>query len=382
MLPTTVRSALLIVVAALVALSAPAGAVPSMAKKGLHTEAEYRILVIKGKEPARDVDALVATPDAYRIVVWQCLPEFTKESDTTRVMEWVRNGGTLWFQDCRLAPYFGMEADPLLKAELKGLKEHKGEYGGNKKQKGAATFAIAPPGRHEVLQGVDAVQVYLLLVGDDLYSAVHFTDDMTPLLKVELVKGQPLYDKIVAGMIFPGKGRVIFKPLVFSEQFTGDRFQINLLEWSAGFGVPNFASPSGQKDGPAPATPVSSTTTTDRIECADNTVVDGTIVNKFFKLVLYEPELSTGDIATTAAAVIRIRIDGFRDQVELRDGRKMVGSVQFPDDLQVKDAQGKVRKFRKLEISRITFGPLPGAPAPSPAPQTSPSPDGKAPSDK
>ena len=96
-----------------------AHAVPDWIKKQLHKFEEYKVLVISGKHPGQEVDKLVASPHNYKIVVWQVLPEDTKAADTDRLMEWVKDGGSLWFQDCRLAPSFGLQPNPLLKSDLR-----------------------------------------------------------------------------------------------------------------------------------------------------------------------------------------------------------------------------------------------------------------------
>ncbi|MBM3461418.1 MAG: hypothetical protein FJX76_04905 [Armatimonadetes bacterium] len=227
-----------------VALSGAAHALPEALKKQLHKPSEYRMLQVKGNTPQTLVERLAANPANYKIVIWQAAPEVTRPEDAQRVMDWVAAGGTLWFQDSRLAPMFGMQAAPVSKADLRNVKDHKGEYGSFKKQAGAATFAMPPGGnRHPVLTGVDGVQIFVMKVGEDQYSAIQQTPEITPLLKIQLMSSQPLFDRLIAGLRPHGQGTVIFKPLIFDEQLTGARFQANLLEWSAGFGIPMVAPP-------------------------------------------------------------------------------------------------------------------------------------------
>lgn len=212
---------------------------PESIRKQLHRRSEYHVLWVKGSEPGTLLDRL---PDHVKIVVWQALPEVTRTEDVQRVLRWVESGGVLWFQDSRLAPLFGMQADPVHRADLRNVKEHQGQYGAFKKLQGAATYAMAPVAQpHAVMTGVKGVQVFLLKVGEDQYSAVHLTPNLTPLLKLQWLPKRPLYEKVIAGLMQRGRGNIVFKPLIFDEVYSGARFQANLLEFSAGFPVPTDA---------------------------------------------------------------------------------------------------------------------------------------------
>lgn len=358
------------IAACLVALLAmwgprPALAVPEFLKNQLHKEEEYKILVIKGKEPSALVQKVAAHPGDYKIIVVQCAPEELKVADAVQLLAWVEHGGSLWFQDCRLAPQFGLQPDPLHVKELVRAKEHKGEYGGRKKVPGVATFSIAPPNSGvPLLTGVDTVQVFLLRVGDDMFSALHLTSDLTPLLKVQVATGQPFFDRVIAGVKKHGQGTIVFKPLVFTEQLTGERFQLNLLEWSAGFGIPDFSHMTGEttpKNKTSPA--ATSAANVDRVLMRDKSVLEGAILTRSFKLTVLEP-LSTGEVFMTAVADICMQEDGARDAVRLRDGKKLMGMVSFPDDLRLREAGGTVKTLRKFDIARILLS-APQATGPS-----------------
>lgn len=206
---------------------------PESIKRQLHGRDELRLVTLKGKTPSLERLA------GAKIVVWQVLPEDTSPEHVKALLAWVDKGGTLWFQDSRLAEGFGMQAAPAGKADLRNVKDHKGHYGSIQKFPGVATIATAPPlHRPDVLKGVDAVQVFLMRVGEDQYSVLRQTADLVPLLKIQQMSTQPLYDRIIAGMMRRGQGIIVFKPLIFDEQLTGARFQANLLEFSAGFPVP------------------------------------------------------------------------------------------------------------------------------------------------
>jgi hypothetical protein len=221
-------------------------------KRVLHKKEEYKILVIDGDHPTAAVDQLMAAPKEHKIVVWQVLPEHTRASDTDRLLSWVKNGGSLWFQDSRVAANFGLQSDPLLLSDLPSreeirkanhdvFKDTTGHYGDIKKYPGMTTLAAAPPGSTcPLLNGVDYAQVFLLKVGDNQYSAIHSSKDVTPLLKMDITtNNSPLSKKLIAGIVKCGQGLIVFKPLLWQDQYTSGRLQANLLEYSAGFGVPD-----------------------------------------------------------------------------------------------------------------------------------------------
>lgn len=362
----------------LVALPARAGLVtdhdtmPTFFKRVLHKWEDYKLLIIKGKNPSADVDRLMAAPEAYYIVAWQVLPQYTKDEDIKRLLEWASKGGVVLFEDSRLAQNFGFEGAPVSAADLDPSKykfDH-GDYGGEKKFPGGDTLVMAAAGvPHPTLAGVDAVQIFMLAVGDGpktqngqpgaLLSCLRQTPDMIPLLKLNPTNDGPLRDRVAAGLRSVGDGYVVFKPLVWEEQYTGGRFQYNLLEWMAGYGVPDITAsgPSSRtvKKTTAAAHTASVAPGVDRVVLLDHHEMNGRIVNKTFELVLYEPSLRTGTVYFNAVRSIVIQEDGARDAVTLVDGTKKMGSVSFPDDLQLRDASGKVAHLKKSEILRVTM---------------------------
>ena len=352
-----VLGTLALLAATLLLATGVAQALPDSIKKQLHKFEEYRILVVEGGKPSETVKKLVARPEDYKIVVWQSMPEHTREDDIKKVLDWVDQGGILWFQDSRLAGMMGMQADPVPKADLRKYKPHKGTYGGVKKTRGVATLAMAPPTRpHGVLAGIDAVQVFLLEVAPDCFSAVRQTPETIPLLKLEVLSSDPLSTKCVACLLPRGKGYVIFKPLLWTEQLNGDRFQYNLLEWSAGFPVPDAGAMSGV------VLPSTTRTTApvpqlDEVATQDQGIIKGTILTPDFKFTSYETGLATMKVPFTEVTDIVMREDGARDAVTGRDGKKRFGTVQLVDTLQIRDTKGVVQKLQKTNISRITIHP-------------------------
>lgn len=355
--PRRVLGTLALLAATLLLASGVAQALPDSIKKQLHKYEEYRILVVEGGKPAETAKKLFARPQDYKIVVWQSLLENTREEDIKKVLEWVDQGGVLWFQDSRLAHLFGMQADPVAKSDLRKFKPHKGTYGGMKKTRGVATLAMAPPTRpHGVLAGIDAVQVFLLEVAPDSFSAVRQTPELIPLLKLEVLSSEPLSTKCVSCMQPRGKGFVVLKPLIWTEQLNGDRFQYNLLEWSAGFPVPDAGAMSG-----VPMPSAQRTTAPvpqfDEVVTQDQGVVKGTILTSEFSFTSYESGLATLKVPFAEVSDIVMREDGARDAVTGRDGKKRFGTVQLADTLQIRDTNGVVQKLKKMNIIRITVHP-------------------------
>lgn len=145
------------------------------------------------------------------------------------IVDWVRQGHSFWFYDSRYAPYFGMKAYALSGKQFKGRNES-GELG-NYKYNGRAA-GVLTMSKQDVMTGVGQCTVFLPLVGDDNYSAVALGGDTLPLL--QFASDSPA----LAAMRREGKGLIVFKPLLWPESLSGKRFQYNLLEFSAGFGVP------------------------------------------------------------------------------------------------------------------------------------------------
>lgn len=360
---------------------------PEWFRKQLHRWSDYKILVVKGSTPSSAVDRLAAAPDDFRIVVWQALPEHTREADVKRVLAWVAEGGTLWFQDSRLGPVFGgFENAPIGGADMpaQGFKTARGAYGDVSKAEGANMFGVANPGGgHPVLSGVDYVQIFTIKVGDaatsggaptsggaagGLFSAVRRAADVIPLLRYDPTSNTPVSDRLAAGLKSYGDGTIVFKPLVWEELYTGGRFQWNLLEWSSGFGVPDMTAsgPSGQRPRRRSQTVdtalAAADPSLDRVTCYDKRVVEGTIITKALKITVFEPVLSTSMVEMGTVRAVEMQSDGTRDAVVLASGQRLLGSVTFPDDLTVRTPAGATQKLKKSEILRIRVHDAAAAP--------------------
>ncbi len=208
--------------------------IPESIKSFYHSDKELGIKVITGRN-VQDINGLESKPSLAKIVVVQASQEQLTPELVTILLNWVKQGGTLWFYDSRLASFFGMEAMPLSPEGL-NHKKMDGEYGDRKKHHGIAVLGN-PYGDHPVLTGVTGAVVFAIEVGKDQYSAVAAHKDTKALLKPDLTK-----DAAVSALRNEGKGIIVFKPLLWESQVDGARFQGNLKEFSAGYPIPKITT--------------------------------------------------------------------------------------------------------------------------------------------
>jgi len=208
--------------------------IPESIKGFYHSDKELGIKVYTGRN-VQEIRKLEPEPALAKIVVVQASQEQLAPEFVTILVNWVKQGGTLWFYDSRLAAFFGMEAMPL---STEGLNHKKmdGEYGDTKKYPGIAVLGN-PYGDHPVLTGVTGAVVFAIEVGKDQYSAVAAIKGTKALLKTDLTK-----TAAVAAIREEGKGMIIFKPLLWESQVDGARFQGNLKEFSAGLPIPKITT--------------------------------------------------------------------------------------------------------------------------------------------
>ena len=173
----------------------------------------------------------VLADSSVRIFILQIPFEQFDLSCCPAIVDWVRQGHSFWFYDSRYAPYFGMKAYALSGKQFKGRNET-GELGNYKYNRRAA--GVLTMSKQDVMTGVGQCTVFLPLIGDDTYSAVALGGDTLPLL--QFASDSPA----LAAMRREGKGVIVFKPLLWPESLSGKRFQYNLMEFSAGFGVPGI----------------------------------------------------------------------------------------------------------------------------------------------
>ncbi|MCD6309298.1 MAG: hypothetical protein J7M18_01210, partial [Candidatus Eremiobacteraeota bacterium] len=144
-----------------------------------HSEDELGILVLTEKSISR-VEELKKRPCPVKIAVLQVPENVLKPGIKKILLDYLEDGGTVWFYDSRLGPIFGMKNSPLNGRDIR-YNQYKGRYGDNSRCPGAATYLQAY-GNHPVLKGVNLVLAFLLEVGKDQFSGVEVTGDVTPIL--------------------------------------------------------------------------------------------------------------------------------------------------------------------------------------------------------
>jgi len=220
-----------------------AGALPAGASKDelpryildqLHNDITYTIITEKNLD---GIDKLIQNHSPRHFAVIQADPGQFQEEHGKKLMEWVGEGGILWYYDSRLAPFFGMENSPLDRGEING-QPYKGDYGTGKAPGYNVIAHSVPFGDHPVVSGVESIQVFLMEVSPDKFSAVSSeTPGVTPAFQVNLQK------RSVVALKSVGKGWVIFKPLIWLDVLAGERLQANLKEFSGGYPVPKSGKP-------------------------------------------------------------------------------------------------------------------------------------------
>jgi len=137
----------------------------------------------------------------------------------------------------------------ILDCEEFRTKPESGVLGG-KKRGGTATVGISL-GSHAVQTGVGQVtlflpQVFLPDVEEPVYGGIEVAGDTEALLQYGLDS------PALVACRREGRGFIVFKSLLWNEPLSGDRFQMNLLEYSAGFQVPGPAGAGKIGNPPGP----------------------------------------------------------------------------------------------------------------------------------
>lgn len=271
-----------------------------------------------------------------RILCMQVWDDQLPPDTYAELLEWIRAGHTMWFYDARLAPQFGMKPY-FLEAEQFRNKPEKGVLGGSKRN-GLATVAVSY-GDHAVQTSVGQVSIFLpemVKSGDETrtYGAIEVTGDTVPLLQFAL--DSPALDALRR----EGRGLIVYKTLLWNEPLSGDRFQLNLLDYSAGFQVPGPAGEGrvGSPPGPEaeyvtgnPATPLAP---------GDPSVVASrpTEPNSHPSAVTAQGKAATGAWS-----------------LELKDGTKLVGDLEPGETLEFETSSESL-KLKPEEISSLEFG--------------------------
>lgn len=268
-----------------------------------------------------------------RILCMQAWDDQIPADTYSELLEWIRAGHTMWFYDTRLAPQFGMKPY-LLQAEQFRSKPEKGVLGGSKRN-GLATVAVSY-GSHAVQTGVGQVTIFLPEIdnGDESksYGAIEVAGDTVALLQFALDS------PALMALRREGRGLIVFKTLLWNEPLSGDRFQLNLLDYSAGFQVPGPAGEGrvGTPPGPEaeyvtgnPATPLAP---------GDPTAV-----------------AARPAVANHTPAASHARSSTGTWSLELKDGTTLVGELE-PDAVLEFETSSESLKLKPEEISSLEFG--------------------------
>ena len=233
-------------------------------KEEFHDQEAYGIQIVDRVSGLRSA---VMNEDT-RVICLQAFGDELNEESAKELLDWVREGHTVWFYDARLAPHFGMKPTFFESTRFRN-KPESGQLGG-KKYSGVATTAVSL-GTHAVQTGVGQVTVFLPSIEgeekDDevTHGGIELVGDTEALLQFTLDS------PALVACRREGRGLIVFKSLLWTLPLSGERFQSNLLEFSAGYQVPGPAgvgkvgSPPGPEaeylDG-QPAEPVVATQST------------------------------------------------------------------------------------------------------------------------
>jgi hypothetical protein len=350
-------------------------------KSEFHKQEELGVVIVKPEESAMLASSM-ADPKT-RVIILQLTEGQLDPVSGSRLVDWVRAGHGLWIYDARLAGKFGFQ--PLLmKKNQFTNKPEKGELGGNMYQ-GVATTALAMSS-HVVTTGVGQVTAFLPRLGEEEeYGAVEVKGDTVGLLRYTISS------PAIAALRREGRGVIVFKPLLWNEALSGDRFQSNLLEYSAGFQVPGMAGAGrlGSPPGPeaeyvtgSPAVPLPTVSATDmpaltasptpppvptpketpvaapavvgqdQIDVVGEGTLQGTVVNPSLRF-----ETTSKSLQLLRAEVDRVELSqgGQLDVVFWRDGRQSKGLL-VEKNVEIEVTGGDTRKIEKKLLKVIRWG--------------------------
>lgn len=231
-------------------LAMPAAAqIAESLKSKYHKEEDLGYRVVNGSSIG-DVQRYVHDKDS-KIIVLQAFVDEVPEATAVALVDWVRQGHSLWIYDSRLAEkYFGFKDYPLRAEQFRG-KDEKGDLGGQSRR-GKAAVAIAF-GTHPVLTGVGEASCFFPTLEEDKsnpdksrYPAVVVEADTVGLMR--FAHDSPA----LCALRQEGRGLIVFKPLMWTQAYSGERIQMNLLELSAGYQVPGIGGEDLVGDPPGP----------------------------------------------------------------------------------------------------------------------------------
>ncbi len=339
-------------------------------REEFHNREEYGLVVVNQGELSR-ARGYIKDPTTRMLVVQVMADEMDVEL-ARDLIEWVREGHTLWFYDARLAPYFGMKPYFLRREQFKN-KDESGVLGEDKYD-GVAAVALAHKS-HPVVTGVGHATLFLPTLEMEegkRYGSVEVEADTVPVLQFALDS------PALIALRREGKGMIVYKCLLWPEVLSGDRLNSNLLEFSAGFGVPGPAGegklgrppgpeadyvegspavelpPPGQRFAARPLDPKSSPDradgSVDRLHTESGEVVTGLVQEQEVRF-----ETSQSSMTIPVAEVLTIQMGGAAslDQLETRDGRLLKGLLLTPE-FKLKDDREETT-WEKSALKKIEF---------------------------
>ncbi len=353
-------------------------ALPVSAQMGSHLKEEFQ-------NPEKHGIRIVDSVSGIRGVIHDletkilCLQSFGEQLPPEvqqELLEWVRLGHTVWFYDVRMAPGFGMREYRLDSEQFRN-KAEKGVLGGSKRS-GLATVALSF-GQHAVQTGVGQVTLFLPEIPSEAdgvsYGALEVAGDTVALLQFALDS------PALVALRREGRGLIVFKALLWTEPLSGDRFQANLLDYSAGFQVPGPAGEGrvGAPPGPgaefvvgSPAEPlqaqaIGSEATSQgveavppqapragpslggwRLELKDGTVLIGELEDSIFQF-----ETGTGSLKLKPADIVSVKFGNSRelDHVTTTKGKTEAG-LMLSSPVKFRTDQG-TEKFEKEDLETL-----------------------------
>ncbi|MCD4785086.1 MAG: hypothetical protein K8T10_14825 [Candidatus Eremiobacteraeota bacterium] len=271
----------------------------------------------------------------------QVPPELFKEEHAKILLDWVNSGGVIWFYDSRLASYFGMESAPYEKKRIRG-KDYEGGYAAKKVKGMNVVVAVHPFAESDVVSGVQSIQVFLMEVDKDKYSAVSIK---TPGVVGLFVANEE--NKCAVALRKLGKGWIVFKPLLWPKVLGGERFQVNLKEFSAGYPVPKSDKPLIPSDF-YKGRPVK-LKRYDSLKLANGEQCVGMVKAKEFSFLGGQESVEVG---VDKIELIEVSMTG--DKLKLRDGNEYIGNLMTLS-IELKSTTGKKIKLSKEDIQSIHF---------------------------
>ncbi len=203
-------------------------------KEEFHDQEAYGVQIV---ERVYGLRSAVMNEDT-RVICLQAFGEELNEESAKELLDWVREGHTVWFYDARLAPHFGMRPTFFESTRFRN-KPESGQLGG-KKYDGVATTAVSL-GTHAVQTGVGQVTVFLPSIESEekddevTHGGIELVGDTQALLQFTLDS------PALVACRREGRGLIVYKSLLWTLPLSGERFQGNLLEFSAGYQVPGPA---------------------------------------------------------------------------------------------------------------------------------------------